>query len=64
MIRCKRVGTEESKRVSSMCHDCMSEKAVNNILEGLFSPVSLGVQGIHLLPRTSPSVAGAGRRQA
>ena len=63
MIRCKRVGTEESKRASSMCPDCMSEKAVN-ILEGLFSPVSLGVQGIHLLPRTSPSVAGAGRHQA
>ena len=46
-----------------MCHDCRSEKAVK-ILAGLFSPVSLAVQGIHLLPRTSPSVAGAGRRQA
>ena len=46
-----------------MCHDCRSEKAVK-ILEGLFSPVSRAVQGIHLLPRTSPSVAGASRRQA
>ena len=63
MRRCKRVRTEESKRVSRMCHDCRSEKAVK-ILEGLFSPVSLAVQGIHMLPRTSPSVAGAGRRQA